>query len=140
MPLPLGYRGIVSRHLSVHWSSWNGDEITATSSHRQLDICYKFTCSLGRRVGRLATASGRVRLRCGVLLGRRVREASEHRDQRTVVEDGEPFARVEPGASVFERLSVIELRRRDCGLDINVPAPPARRLGEEGFVRGPPGC
>ena len=36
--------------------------------------------------------SGRVRLRRGVRLGRRVRQASQHGDQRPVVEDGEPFA------------------------------------------------
>jgi len=90
--------------------------------------------ALAQRTG---AASGRVRLRCGSRLGSRVWQASQHGDQRAVAKDGEPFAGVEPGGGVFERLSVVELRRRDGGLDVDLATPAPRRLGEEGFVSGP---
>ena len=77
-----------------------------------------------------------MRLGRGRLL-RLARQARQHGDQRAVAENGEPLAGVEPGAGVFERLSVVELRRRDRGLDLDVAPPAPRRLGEEGFVSSP---
>ena len=80
---------------------------------------------------RFFTRSGRVRPVRGA------RQARQHGDQRPVAEDCDPFARREPGAGVFERLSVIELRRGDGGLDVDLASPVTRRLGEEGLVKDP---
>src|SRR6516162_6691527 len=61
-------------------------------------------------------------------------EPRQVRDQRAVVEDRDSLARLEPGASVLNRLGVVEFRRSHGGVDVDVAGPRAGRLGQERLV------
>src|SRR6516225_2889185 len=62
-------------------------------------------------------------------------EARQLRDQRAVVEHGDPLARLEPGAGILDRLRLVELRPGYGGVDVDLPGSAGGRLGQERLVR-----